>query len=56
MGKNINMKKEKKGLGVIIINNMSPEKHINKIGETYNLLANIRVTFTYVYEDIITNW
>ena len=33
---------------------MSPEKHINKItSETYNLLGNIRVAFTYVNEDMI---
>ena len=33
---------------------MSPEKHINNItGETYNLLRNIWVAFTYVDEDMI---
>ena len=37
-----------------IIDNMSPEKHINKItGETYYLLRNIQVAFTYVDEDMI---
>ena len=46
--KNIN-KKGEKDLGVAIVDNMSPEKHVNMItGATYNLLGNIRVTFTYV--------
>ena len=36
------------------MDNMSPEKHINKItGETYNLLRNMRLAFTYVDEDLI---
>lgn len=43
-----------KDLGVTISNNLSPEKHINKIvGETYNLLRNIRVAFTYMDEDMV---
>ena len=51
---NINKKKEEKDLGVTIMDNMSPEKHTNKItGETYNLLMNIRMAFTYVDEDMI---
>ena len=38
---NISKKKEEKDLGVIIMDNMSPEKHINKItSQTYNLLRN----------------
>ena len=44
---NINKKKEEKDLGVIIMDNMSPEKRINEItDETHNLLMNIRVAFT----------
>ena len=36
------------------MDNMSPEKHINKItGETYKLLRNMRLAFTYVDEDLI---
>ena len=51
---NINKKKEEKNLRVTIMENKSPEKHINKItGEIYNLLKNIRVAFTYVDEDMI---
>ena len=51
---NINEKKAKKYLGVTIIDNMSPEKHMNNItGEIYNLLRNIWVAFTYVDEDMI---
>ena len=35
---NNNKKKEEKELGVTIMDNMSSEKHINKIiGETYNI-------------------
>ena len=33
---------------------MSPNKHKNKIvGETYNLLRNIRIAFTYIDEDMV---
>ena len=55
MGKeNIDKKKEEKDLGVTIMDNMSFEKHINKInGETYNLLRNMQVAFTYVDDDMI---
>ena len=43
-----------KDLGIIVSDNLSPEKHINKIvGETYNLLRNIRVAFTYMDEDMV---
>ena len=44
---NINNKKEERRLGLTIMDNMSPEKYINKItGETYNLLRNVWVAFT----------
>ena len=47
-------KKEEKDLGATIMDNMSPKKHSYKIiGETDNLLRNIRVTFTSVDEDMI---
>ena len=36
------------------MDNMLPEKHINKItGQTFNLLRNMQVAFTYVDEDMI---
>ena len=51
---NIDMKKEEKDLGVTNMDNISPEKHIDKITcETFNLLRNILVAFTYVDEDMI---
>lgn len=43
-----------KDLGVIITKELSPDKHISKIvGETYNLLRNIRMAFTYLDENMI---
>ena len=43
-----------KDLGVLITKEMSPNKHINKIvGETYNLLRNITIAFTYIDEDMV---
>ncbi|MPD06048.1 hypothetical protein E2C01_101828 [Portunus trituberculatus] len=43
-----------KDLGVLIIKEMSPYKHINEIvGETYNLLRNIRNAFSYTDEDMV---
>lgn len=40
---------EEKGLGVIVSENMSPEKHINRITKhTWNLLRNIRTLPIYV--------
>ena len=55
MGKeNIDKKKEEKKIAKTIKDNMSPEKHMNKIiGDTYNLFRNIRGNFTYVDEDMI---
>ena len=55
MGNNIIKKtKEEKDLGVNIMDNLSPEKHVNRItAETYNLLRNIRVAFIYVDEEMI---
>ena len=35
-------------------NNLSPEKHINKIfGETYNMLRNVRVAFHYMDKEMM---
>ena len=48
----INKTKEK-DLGVTIMDNLSSEKHINRITrETYRLLRNIRMAFTYLDEMI----
>ena len=45
---------EEKDLGVIIQDNLSPNKHINKIvRETYSLLKNIRVAFHYLDEEMV---
>ena len=49
----IKKKTEEKDLGVIIMDSLSPEKHINKItAETYNLLRNIRAAFNYMDEEM----
>ncbi len=43
-----------KDLGVIVQNNLSPEKHINKIfGKTYNMFQNIGFLFHYLYEGMM---
>ncbi|MCD9088855.1 reverse transcriptase domain-containing protein, partial [Stenotrophomonas sp. SY1] len=43
-----------KDLGVIVMNNMSPEKQINKIfGETYDLIRTIKVALTYLDEEMV---
>ena len=48
------MAKEKKDLGVIIQNNLSPEKHIAEIfGETIRMLKNILVTFHFLNKEIM---
>ena len=40
----ISIEKEEKGLGVLVQDNLSPEKHINRIfGDTFMMLRNIRV-------------
>ena len=46
LGKNIiSIAKEEKDLGVIIQDNLSPEKHINRIfSDTFRMLRNIRMT------------
>ena len=43
-----------KDLGVVITNDMTPDKQINKIiGETYNLLRSIKVAFAYMDEEMV---
>ena len=50
----IQKRTEEKDLGVTISNKLSFEKHISKItGETYNLLRNIKLAFSYIDEDMI---
>ena len=45
---------KEKDLGVIINNKLSPEDHINdKVRNTYNLLANMRVAFAYIDEEMV---
>ena len=44
-------------MGVWITDNLSPQKHINKItGDTYQLLRYIRMAFTYLDEERIKNF
>ena len=46
--------KQEKDLGVIIQDNLTPERHINKItGEAYNLIRNIKAAFTYMDEEMM---
>ena len=45
---------KEKDLGVIINNRLSPEEHIQeKVRNMHNLLANMRVAFTYIDEDML---
>ena len=45
---------KEKDLGVIINNKLSPEDHINdKVRNTYNLLANMRMAFAYIDEEMV---
>ena len=45
---------EEKDLGVIIQNDLSPEKHVNKIfGKTYKMLQNIGLAFYYLDEGMM---
>ena len=46
--------REEKDLGMTIRDDLSPEKHINKVtGEVYNLLRNIRLSFTFLDEEMM---
>ena len=45
---------EERDLGVIIQNNLSPEKHINKLfGKTYSMLQSIGLSFHYLDEEMM---
>ncbi len=46
--------KQEKDLGVIIQDNLTPERHINKItGEAYHLIRNIKAALTYLDEEMM---
>ena len=50
----ISRESEEKDLGVFIQDNLSPEKHINKIfGDTFRTLRNIEVAFHYMDKDML---
>ena len=55
MGNSIITRVDKeKDLEIVMQNNLSPEKHINKIiGETYNMLRNIRAAFHYMDKEMM---
>ncbi len=45
---------KEKDLGVVINNRLSPEDHIQeKVRNMHNLLANMRVAFTYIDEEMV---
>ena len=54
-GQNIISKvQEEKGLRVVIQDNLSPEKHINRIfGDTFMMLRNIRMGFHFLDKDMM---
>ena len=56
MGDNIiNRAEKEKDLGVIIQNDLSPEKHINKlVNGLYLMAGNMRVALTYLDEEMLT--
>ena len=50
----LNKAVQEKDLGIVIQDNLSPESHVNKlVRESLSLLANIRMTFTYLDENIM---
>ncbi len=52
MKKSTNLKK--KELGVVINSKLSPKEHIQeRVRNMQNLLANMRVSFTYIDEDMV---
>ena len=56
LGENIILiAKEEKNLGVVIQDNLSLEKHINRIfGDTFMMLSNIRMAFHFLNKDMRT--
>ena len=55
LGRNISIEvSEEKDLGVTVQNNLSPEKHINKIfGKTYSMLQSIGLAFNYLDDNMM---
>ena len=48
----ISIEKEQKDLGIVIKNNLLPEKHIDEIfGDTFMMLRNIRIAFNFLDKD-----
>ena len=46
--------KQEKDLGVTIQENLTPDRHINKItGEAYNIIRRIKAAFTYLDEEMM---
>ena len=45
---------KEKDFRIVMLDNICPEKHINKIfGETYNMLRNIKVAFHYMDKEMM---
>ena len=55
LGQNIiSIEKEEKDLWVVIQDNLSPEKHLDKIfGDTCMMLKNIRIAFHFLNKDMM---
>ena len=54
IGQNILIGKEDKDLGIVIQDNLSPKKHIDKVfGDTFKMLRNIWMNFHILDEDMI---
>ena len=54
MGKYLSIEKEEKALGVVIQDNLSPEKHLNRIfGDTIKMLRNIRMTLHFLDKNVM---
>ena len=50
----ISIAKEEKDLGVVIQDNLSPEKHIKRIfDDTFRMLRNMRMAFHFIDKDIM---
>ena len=48
----ISIAKEEKDLGVVIQDNLSPDKHINIFGDTFMMLRNIQMAFHFLNKDM----
>ncbi len=54
MGNDISRSTEEKDLGVMLQDNLLPDKHINKIfGDTYKMLRTLRVAFHFLDKDMM---